>query len=335
MQLRELVPIVVALIGLAGVLVQVGALRRRNALPPHWLHKDEPHPRPAPRSALLSPSLPVLLGAALLLVAGSGVALRGVVGPAGPPVVRVTEPAAGATVPMDATLRGTAAPLARGDSLWVVVYVPGVRRYFPQDAPIAIAADGGWSAGARVGGDTDTGTAFEVLAVAAGRKARAAFRDYLGKPPANGEWEGLAQLPEGAVEAQRIAVVRGAAPAARFVSPTRTRYVREQDPRGNGLIGIYGDGDRLLASVDVVQHPGGDVANPIRAVAWSPDEKLLGVMFHHDGGGHVSIVDAERGVELGYVKLGTPYRTLRFAPDGGAVVVDGIPVPIASKLRRW
>ncbi len=339
MELRDLVPIVVALIGLAGVIVQVRG--RRRALPEHWLHKEEgaqKHPAAARRGgfggAFLAPSLPVLLLGVALLVVGSGVAVRNVVRPA-KPTVGITEPAEGATEPMDATLRGTAAGLGRGDSLWVVVYVPGLRRYFPQDAPVADAADGGWSAGARLGEAPDKGKAFELLAVTADRRAREAFRAYFATPPANGVWTGMEQLPRGAEEVDRVRVVRDAAPAAQVYSPTRQRYAREEEPLGQGLIGIYDAANNRLRSVDVVQHPRDDSPNAVRAIAWSPDEKLLAVMFHHAPGGHVSIVDAERGVELGYVKLGTPYRTLEFSPDEQSILVDGIPIQISSKLQRW
>jgi hypothetical protein len=81
-------------------------------------------------------------------------------------------------------------------------------------------------------------------------------------------------------------------------SPDKMLYAREEEPQQQGRVGIYERAtDRQLKVVKVTQQPDGDGPNEIKGLAWSPDSRLLAVMYHQSGGGSVSIVDVKQGRE--------------------------------------
>jgi hypothetical protein len=93
-------------------------------------------------------------------------------------------------------------------------------------------------------------------------------------------------------------------------SPDKMLYAREEEPQQQGRIGIYERAtDRQLKVVKVTQQPDGDGPNEIKGLAWSPDSRLLAVMYHRSGGGSVSILDVKQGKESARLTLlGQPHE---------------------------
>lgn len=105
-------------------------------------------------------------------------------------------------------------------------------------------------------------------------------------------------------------------------SPDKKMYAREIEPRNQGNIGIYDTNtDKMLKAVDVKQHPQGS-SNDLKALAWSPDSKRLAVMYHYDGGGHISIMDVDSGEEIKRLVIKKFYHQMNFLPDGKRIQVE-------------
>jgi hypothetical protein len=93
-------------------------------------------------------------------------------------------------------------------------------------------------------------------------------------------------------------------------SPDKMLYAREEEPERHGRIGIYDRAtDRQIKVVKVTQQPDGDGPNEIKGLAWSPDSRLLAIMYHQSGGGSVSILDVMKGNESARLSLlGQPHE---------------------------
>lgn len=107
-------------------------------------------------------------------------------------------------------------------------------------------------------------------------------------------------------------------------SPDGKMYAREVKPRGHGNIGIYDltTGKRLRV-IDVTQHPAGDNPNDLKGLAWSPDSKWLAVMYHHGGGGHISIVNVDTGEEIKNLSISGWPHYMEFSTDGTKIKAGG------------
>ena len=107
-------------------------------------------------------------------------------------------------------------------------------------------------------------------------------------------------------------------------SPDGKMYTSEVEPRDHGNIGIFDlTTDKRLSIIDVRQHPAGDYPNDLKGLAWSPDSKWLAVMYHHDGGGHISIVSVDTGQEIKYLPISKWYHHIEFSSDGTKINAEG------------
>jgi hypothetical protein len=120
-------------------------------------------------------------------------------------------------VPGHITVRGTT-DLDLGDKkIWILTQISGVSRLYPQgDAavgwgPATLDATGRrWTSPVvYLGPDTDAGKHIDVIAVVADKAASEEFRAYLRKGLKTGEFLGIPKIPTGALEYDRIEVVRG------------------------------------------------------------------------------------------------------------------------------
>jgi hypothetical protein len=110
--------------------------------------------------------------------------------------------------------------------------------------------------------------------------------------------------------ATSLASVRGSVPFGdKACSPDKMLYAREEEPKNLGQIGIHDRAtDRQLTVIKVTQQADGDGPNEIKGLAWSPDSRLLAVMYHQSGGGSVSIVDVKQGKETLHLNIkGQPH----------------------------
>lgn len=107
-------------------------------------------------------------------------------------------------------------------------------------------------------------------------------------------------------------------------SPDGKRRACEVKPQGHGRIGIYLlKPNKLEKVIDTPQHPDGDFANDLKGLAWSPDSKQLAVMYHHGGGGHISIVSVATGKETKRLSLNEFYHYIEYSSDGRKIMADG------------
>jgi hypothetical protein len=110
--------------------------------------------------------------------------------------------------------------------------------------------------------------------------------------------------------APALSSARGSVPFGdKACSPDKMLYAREEEPKNLGHIGLYDRGtDQRLKLFKVTQQQEGDGPNEIKGLAWSPDSRLLAVMYHQSGGGSVSILDVKQGTETGRLNIkGQPH----------------------------
>ncbi len=107
-------------------------------------------------------------------------------------------------------------------------------------------------------------------------------------------------------------------------SPDGKMYACEIQPENFGHIGIFElSSDKLIRKIKVTQHPDGEFANDIKKLVWSPDSKYLAVMYHHDTGGHISIVNVDAGIEIKRVPIHKWYHNIEFSSDGTKIIANG------------
>jgi hypothetical protein len=122
--------------------------------------------------------------------------------------VKITYPSEGATVQQTESVKGTSQAIPDGNTIWVVVFVPAVGRYYPQNYPADVQANGNWSSIAHIGVAKDTGLRFDILAVLANSSAQATFNNYLKEARDKSSYPGLEQLVKDVVVHDRITVTR-------------------------------------------------------------------------------------------------------------------------------
>jgi hypothetical protein len=122
-------------------------------------------------------------------------------------VVEFTSPKDGATVPPEVTPRGTAENMA-GEKFWIVLLLDS--NHYPQRGPVQVRSDNSWKAPkVFIGGPQDSGTDWEILAVAADTsKARKWFIDYLARGKRTGDFPPKEKLPGGTATVGSVAVTR-------------------------------------------------------------------------------------------------------------------------------
>ena len=126
-----------------------------------------------------------------------------------PPItVKITYPSDGSEVEGEVTVRGTSQNIPEGQVIWIVIYVHEVRRYFPQDLPADVQANGDWESPVIIGIEEDIGKRFDIIVVLVDQEAQDEFNEYLEKWKGKYPSPGLERLPEGVVIYERITVTR-------------------------------------------------------------------------------------------------------------------------------
>jgi hypothetical protein len=121
--------------------------------------------------------------------------------------VRITYPVNGSKVAPQEIVRGTSRNL--GDkSFRVFVYVPSVRRHYPQTITPKMLPNGDWEEEVQFGVSGDSGLRFEAEAVLLDENARKILGDYLSKAEQAQSWPGMEGLPKRADVYDRVTVVR-------------------------------------------------------------------------------------------------------------------------------
>jgi hypothetical protein len=106
------------------------------------------------------------------------------------PVISISYPTGG-IVQQDVIVYGTANNVPPGQSLWLVLYNPQLRLYYPQDHAVTIQPNGNWSGQMYIGGANDTSKQFTISAVLADNGT---FAGYVRNGEITGNWPGI--VPE-------------------------------------------------------------------------------------------------------------------------------------------
>jgi hypothetical protein len=122
--------------------------------------------------------------------------------------IKITYPTEGSKVEQIETVKGSSQAIPDGSVIWLVVFVPSVGRYFPQNRFADMLANGTWTSVVYIGQPGESGLKADVVAVLADKDAQAAFDGYLKNAMDKQDYPGLEQLPEGAVQHVRVSVVR-------------------------------------------------------------------------------------------------------------------------------
>jgi hypothetical protein len=126
------------------------------------------------------------------------------------PALKIIYPAAGNEVEIKEVVTGTSQSIPAEQKIWVVIYNHAVSRYYPQDRPGDVQANGNWASATAFGVPTDKGKKlkFDVLAVTVDKNAEAEFENYLSRARTTNDYAGLVQLPKGANILDRLTVSR-------------------------------------------------------------------------------------------------------------------------------
>jgi hypothetical protein len=127
-----------------------------------------------------------------------------------PPVttVKITQPVNGDSVEHTEVVRGTSQKIPDEQKIWIVVFVQKAGRYYIQNNPADVQANGEWTSLTYFGIPKDVGLKFDILAVTADNDAQAAFSRYLNEARDRNDYPGLEQVPKGTTTHDRITVTR-------------------------------------------------------------------------------------------------------------------------------
>lgn len=108
---------------------------------------------------------------------------------------------------------------------------------------------------------------------------------------------------------------------AKAFSPDNSKYVCELKPMYSMKIGVFDKKTNdILRKFDLAYSKWRN--NEIKGTAWSPDSKMVAVMFHHNEGGDIIILNAESGEKIDPIRIDTHYHYMVFSPDGQNIVVS-------------
>ena len=122
--------------------------------------------------------------------------------------VEITYPYDGATVEIRETVRGTSQKIPEGQAIWIMVYPHVIGRYYPNNDPVGVQANGDWTSLTSIGIEEDVNRKFDIIAVLVDKRAQDAFNAYLKQAKDTQTWPGFERLPEGATIYVRIIVTR-------------------------------------------------------------------------------------------------------------------------------
>ena len=105
-------------------------------------------------------------------------------------------------------VNGTSDRVPNNHVIRVVVYSSPVGRYYPQEYPADIQANGDWSSLLFIGVEEDVDCQFDIIVVLANQEAQSLFNGYLKEAHSQQHYPGLDQLPEGTIQYDRCTVTR-------------------------------------------------------------------------------------------------------------------------------
>lgn len=120
--------------------------------------------------------------------------------------VKISVPVDMQHVSISEEIKGTYKDLPPGHKIWVMVYPPTIRKFYPQAE--AELTNNTWSAKAQIGLSHEAGRTFHIYAVLANENAHNALGFYAARARDKMASDGISDLPEGAVICHEIQVTR-------------------------------------------------------------------------------------------------------------------------------
>lgn len=158
-------------------------------------------PREKLRKKQLLRKIQVTILAIALLTAAFFVVVSVILNPqeAPKPYVKITYPTYGNNVTINELVQGTSTNIPKGATIWVIVDVPNLNRYYPMAHSATIEWNGQWSCQTTLGRDIDTGGQFDIMAIVADSTAQGEINTYLTHitNPATNNYPGMTQIPNG------------------------------------------------------------------------------------------------------------------------------------------
>ncbi len=108
----------------------------------------------------------------------------------------------------DLTINGMSQNVSNNQRLWIVLFIPLVQRYYPQQGPVAINETGNWEAHAFVGQPAQAGLKVDILVIIAHAKTSEKINETFERWVRKNDFKGCGQLPKGVTIADRISVIR-------------------------------------------------------------------------------------------------------------------------------
>jgi hypothetical protein len=117
---------------------------------------------------------------------------------------------------------------------------------------------------------------------------------------------------------------------AKAYSPDGKLLAQEIEPKNTGTIGLYavGSSDAPLRVIEVRTHLAGRFPNDLKGLAWSPDSASIAVMYHHDGGGHISVVRVDTGTESKCFRIDGWPHSMAFSKDGKTIQASSLMIDL-------
>lgn len=124
------------------------------------------------------------------------------------PAIDMIEPFEGAKVEHAQMVNGTSEYLPANSVIWIVVYIPSLDRYYPHKSSVQMEVGGKWASSTYIGQPDEVGLKVDLIVVLANQETQQEFKAYITASEENERYEGLAQLPSGAMIYERIAFER-------------------------------------------------------------------------------------------------------------------------------
>ncbi len=124
------------------------------------------------------------------------------------PDVNITYPIEGGKVLGIETVKGASQAIPSGSLVWVVVFLPSVGRYYPQNFSVDMQANGEWSSVVYIGQEGDVGLRADIIVVIADNNAQGAIQAYLQNARDAKNFAGMERIPDGAMIYDRMTVER-------------------------------------------------------------------------------------------------------------------------------
>lgn len=122
--------------------------------------------------------------------------------------IEITYPYNDALVEITEMVRGTSQKIPEEHAIWIVIYPHVAGRYYPQNDPADVQADGDWTSLITIGIEDDVDKKFDIIAVIVNQEAQDVFNVYLEQAKEKATWPGLEKLPTGTEIYARITVTR-------------------------------------------------------------------------------------------------------------------------------